>query len=504
MLKKIVLIGVFFLVVMAGARILFSHDDGSASPVFQESESYEVDPRFREFYQHLGGEPMLGKAISPKFTDKSGKEYQYVLSALMIYDHRGSSGPKFMLAPIGRDLNVEKPSRPAPKDKSRLYRNGHYIYGPFGQVFDSLGGEAIVGEPLSDPIYDPSRQITIQYFENLGFYIKGSDSSDQVRLLYYGLWKCGKTCSYHPQKSEGNVDLYLNNEISFENYAKFLTRKITGKQLTDVQKGLDGRLEQVFENLVLVADPLVPGKITLRPLTSILGYPHDPLQKHEPVNDAEGFFWPIEGDLGYQVRDLLLDFVEPYGGRKFSGAPITNLKGLKPGIERQCFENICLEYSPFSFTGKVWLSQLGKEYFKKYYQNKGRHTVFIPLVVNQEQVSEQSSAELQNTSGDSNALTIYTWAAQTLVSSGKQQVIGIGVYRNGRPVQDVDVHIIVDLPDGSRDDYYPGGTEDDGRIFVPLKPISAPNGTRIVYHACVFADGTDSICTADDFIIWGK
>ena len=504
-LKKFIVLLVSIGVIAVGIRIAFDHDKGSASTLGQPTASfYEIDPRFREFYQRLGGEAVLGKGISPKFIDESGKEYQYVVTALLVYDHKATQKQKFYLAPIGRDLNIEEPARPAPEDPTILYRNGHYIYGPFVQVFNDFGGEAIVGEPLADPMFDPSRKITIQYFENLGFYQKESDPEGKVELLYYGLWKCGDACSFVPSKTEGNVDLYLNNDISFESYAEKLTKKITGKQLTGVQKGHDGLYEQVYENIVLVADPLIPGRVTLRPLTTILGYTPDPLQK--PVSDARSFFFPVRNGWGYQVRDVIVDFIEPYGGVEFTGLPISEMKEKRPGLMEQCFENLCIEYAPYALFNKIRLKPLGEEYYSKFCGGRDTYLVFLPINIKGESVKEAEAlpSEQAPVEQKESELVVYTWTAQALVPSGKQQIVGVGVYKNGVPVPDAEIHLMVNLPDGQIDEYSIGKTKKDGRIFVSMKPIIAPNGTRIVYHACIHEDGENGICAEEDYIIWGK
>lgn len=503
MLKK-VLIALFVIgIVVESINLLIFHNDGSANALIQSSEFYEIDPRFREFYQGLGGEPVLGRGISPKFYDDLGREYQYVVSALLVYDHKAPEGQRFRLASIGQELNIEEPAQPAPEDPTILFRNGHYIYGPFVQVFNDFGGPAVVGEPLADPIYDPARGITIQYFENLGFYRKENDSNTGVQLLYYGVWKCGSSCSYVPQNIEGNVDLYLNNEIGFEKTADDLPKKITGHQLTEVQKGSDGLYEQVFENLVLVADPLIPGKITLRPLTTILGYTHDPLQK--PVSDPKSYFFPVRNGWGYQVRDVIIDTIEPYGGLDFTGFPISEMKEKKAGLMEQCFENVCIEYSPYAIFNKIRLEPLGREYYSRFYGTSDEARVFIPLILKNITKTQNNPVTTISTSQSSNDdLSIYTWTSQTLISSKDQQIIGIGVYQEGVPVPNVKVKVFVKMPDGKLADYSPKETKQDGRTFLALDPIDALNGTRIVYQACIIEDQKESGCTEEDFLIWGN
>ena len=48
------------------------------------SASSNIDQRFRELHDMLGGVDVLGPAISPKF-NHGGNEYQYTTAVLMVY-----------------------------------------------------------------------------------------------------------------------------------------------------------------------------------------------------------------------------------------------------------------------------------------------------------------------------------------------------------------------------------------------------------------------------------
>jgi len=56
---------------------------GCEEPV--ESTRNKVDPTFRDFYESLGGEPILGPAISIMYEER-GKNLQFTTAALMMFD----------------------------------------------------------------------------------------------------------------------------------------------------------------------------------------------------------------------------------------------------------------------------------------------------------------------------------------------------------------------------------------------------------------------------------
>jgi hypothetical protein len=70
--------------------------------------TYEVNPVFREFYAHLGGEEVLGVAISSMFENENIK-YQYTENCLMEYDASRSSNQQFALAPLGSEMGISDP-----------------------------------------------------------------------------------------------------------------------------------------------------------------------------------------------------------------------------------------------------------------------------------------------------------------------------------------------------------------------------------------------------------
>jgi hypothetical protein len=145
-----------------------------------DASFYTVDPVFREFYNVLGGEAVLGKVISPA-EEENGITYQYTMTGKLTFDPQRPPAQKFQLAPLGTALNLGG----EPKSGE--------VAGVFRAAYDQLKGATFVGEPLTDLIYNAEKGCSEQYFENLGFY-QGPETGGDVRLLPYGAWACGDAC----------------------------------------------------------------------------------------------------------------------------------------------------------------------------------------------------------------------------------------------------------------------------------------------------------------------
>ena len=172
--KYIISFFVFFLMLSTVAC-------GSKNTPVPDTESFIVDPVFREFYAYMGGIDVLGKVISP-VREKDGVKYQYTVTGQMVYDPEAEIIRRFQLGPLGRKfINL-------PQEDT-----DYSIDGPFRELYTLLGGENFVGKPLTPAVYDEAKKRTEQYFENLGFY-QGRETNGDVRLLPYGVWTCDANC----------------------------------------------------------------------------------------------------------------------------------------------------------------------------------------------------------------------------------------------------------------------------------------------------------------------
>jgi hypothetical protein len=146
-----------------------------------DSNVYVVDPVFRELYGFLGGKNVLGAAISPAKA-VNGVVSQYFVAGLIIFDPYAPAKQRFQLGGLAKDFGIISPS------ESELG-----VAAPFQAFYDQLGGAAFVGLPLTGQVYNDDKKRSEQYFENLGFY-QGPETDGTVRLLPYGVWRCGDEC----------------------------------------------------------------------------------------------------------------------------------------------------------------------------------------------------------------------------------------------------------------------------------------------------------------------
>jgi hypothetical protein len=423
----------------------------AAPPLYQDG----VDLRFREFYDWLGGENVLGPVISAKFNSQ-GYEYQYTVTALLVFIPGAQDSQRYRLAPIGHELGIAEP----PMDPDAP--GGHEIYPGFMSLYNQLGGLRYIGYPITDARYNADKRRIEQYFESVGFYHLESNSED-VKLLHYGAWKCGRHCGYDPS-DDAEVVLWSSIGSGFDSAIQRLDPSFTGYPLTPAHTASDGVLEQIFENVVVTADKDNPGIISLRPILGMIGI-------------------PIQEPGDYYVPDFFMEYISRNSGLEFSGLPLTEYAALSSEVFRQCFTNLCLDFFPNAPEGmQVRPAPLGYTYKSLYYQPAD------------ETIGSNLSSEI----------TIRVWETYSYVADNESQEIGVRLESGQYLMENFEPILTLDIPDVGEIKYTFPPTNQDGISYLVLDPINAVNGTRIEYQVCVKNFNNDDYCVADDFLIWGE
>jgi hypothetical protein len=446
--------------------------------------AYSVDVLFREFYDHLGGMQVLGPAISPIFSYENRK-YQYVQAGCMEYNLDAAPSERFRLSPLGLELGLAEPPVPVPEQPGLVYVDGHIIYQGFVPLYRQLGGARFVGRPLTEVHYNLEAKRYEQYFENLGFYWIDNDPPEKVSLLAYGAWKCDNKCRHQaPLSAQIQLSSMSNtlDEIAFREVVARLGTDFTGFALSDPYIGSDGKLEQVYENLVLFSNPESPARVSLRPLPEKIGI--DPGSMAED-NGVEGMvFWTIESDLGYNVPQPFLDYITLHGGMEVAGTPIGELQMEGDQVFRQCYTNMCLDYhlqSDIPPDLRIRPAPLGQAYLDLYYQPQ-----------------ENAFSETQAL----RTVSLQVWERYQFVSSDQSQEIGSSIFEGKAPLRSIEPILILTMPDGSQESHYFPPTGDDGQTVIRLDPIEAQNGTLIPYEVCISSITYEMFCVKDSFVIW--
>lgn len=449
--------------------------------------AYAVDPLFREFYDHLGGASVIGPAISPSF-ESGNLRYQYFQAACMEYDPSAPSSERFLLSPLGLEMNILEPAVAEPEGEKELYVAGHIIYQGFTDMYHKLGGARFVGQPLTEVHYNPDKKRYEQYFENLGFFLLEGDPPQAVRLLAYGSWKCAEYCQVPPPAVNQIILPVISPGKMSELFAGIVSRLgpvLTGFPLTPPYLAEDGLYEQVYESLVITIDPQNPANIVMRPLPEKIGIlPGEP---GSPNGLEDMVFWPTDGELGYNVPQAFFDFILQHGGQEVSGNPIGGLFRATDQVFRQCFTNYCLDYQmgpnvPDAL--RIHPAPFGYPYKDLFYHEQ----------------DDNSFVQSQ----DLHQISLQVWEKYPFVASRQAQRIGVSLFEGNQPLSDVEPVLTLTMPDGSQQSYYFPPTAKDGQTTKRLDPISAPNGTLIPYEVCITSITGESFCVKDSFVIWNN
>lgn len=433
-----------------------------------EDNPITVDAIFQEKYQSLGGEEILGPAISQIY-EKNGRKFQFTSKVSMVYDPEIN---QFYLAPIGNEIL---------KIAEHLKYPNHYdIYAAFEPLHMELGGILSTGRVLSDVIVDMDHKRIVQYFENVGFYQMASDPPGVVHLLDYGAWKCAQACGYHAPK-ESSIGSISANEAGIASTPERLNPIFTGDPLSEIYVGSDGLEERIYENVVIYRDYASPGGIALRPLPELLEIPAETPQAN--TSEEEGVFIASEGDLGFYVPNNFDEYIRQYYGYLFIGHPINKFVKINEGLYRQCFENLCLDYRPDeSEDQKIHPMALGRKYKQ---------------VIAREYIPKDGVDPFTG-------ITLTIQKISPVVPSGKEQEISVLALKKGIPLSKIVLSLTVAYPDSCQQTQLFQPTKDDGTTGLEVNCSKADKGTPIKFKICAEEVEESVDCVEGEYLIWGE
>lgn len=557
MLKTNRLIALTVLILLLGAcqptEIPATPDQTSNQSNNQTAESFPIDPLFNDLYTYLGGEEVLGPAISPLIESGELKS-QYLEAGLMTYDPRATESDRFQLAPIGLTLGVEEPPVPNPGVPGERYLNGHIISPDFLPLYEQLGGARFVGQPLTEAHRNPETGRIEQYFENLGFFGVEGEAADQVHLLSYGVSACKERCRYASSPNslpEQQGDL----PEPFGVAATQLGSNFTGRPLTQPVVDEDGTTEVIFENVVLIdrdseknqkqqfsyniilslpkflidkvkrtsnSDqnhqdsswlPTV-AKLSINPENKAFVQLHSPyrlplLQASEELPMDRIDLRPLPGLLGIPAENPILPNNDPL----MVFIPVKGNKGFQvPWI----FDEYIQAHGGYSFVGLPIgeTHALSEGVFRQCFTNICLD--FKPGVEGSERLHPSPLGTEYNAvvypepaataqPGEMEQVDLQVWEEKPYVAPDESQVIHVATSLNGEPLNGSNLTLTVTLPDGSQQVYQLQPTDATGRSSLSLPPLGAPSATIIPYEVCLQgANPGEKPCKSDNFLIWGS
>jgi hypothetical protein len=443
-----------------------------------------IDPIFREYYEFLGGEEMLGQAVSPPYQEGSATS-QFVEKGKLIYNPDAPALSLFRLAPLGLEMRVEEPPVPQPNQPGIPYMNGHTIHPDFMPLYEKLG-PTTVGRPITELRYNPLRKRYEQFFENLGFY--RLEGTDQIGLLAYGLWACDHSCREGGGSPDAEMDIQYYIDPLFHDYVNGKGADFTGFALTDLYLASDGKKEQILENVVLYEQS--QGQVDLRPLAEKLSiYPETP---RESSNDPNMYFYVVDGNKGYEIPKYFLDYITQHGGFETFGAPISHYAPFIGATYHQCFARLCLVYNPSAVEGaKVRPEPLGYAFKVLYYDGMNLTPV-------------QSTTTPAPPQVPGTEVLLQVWYQYPAIASNQAQEIGAVLTQNDQPVSNVILSLDVTHPDGSHESHLFPPTDNKGHTSLRIAPIDGSNSTLVPFKVCIEMQGGIKFCVGDSYVIWNN
>jgi hypothetical protein len=199
------------------------------------------------------------------------------------------------------------------------------------------------------------------------------------------------------------------------------------------------------------------------------------------LRQPDMYFYPYDGELGYNIPAVFMEYIQAHGGTDFIGTPITQMIQMDDGSLQQCFVNLCLQGHP-GLNGSIEVSPLplGEKYRDLFY--------------NAQAVVYDPEASLD--------ITIQIWEGFPMVSPDQAQEIGVVIYGNGRPVTGLEPVLDISLPEGVHETYVLPPTDEKGESQIILEPLDEDIGTLIPYKVCVETQNAQMFCVMDSYLIW--
>ena len=501
------------LMVIMAVSLLLSSCSGYPSALASSepySDLFQIDPALREYYQDLGGKDVLGPVITQPYNENE-VICQYSANALLCFNPASTGAKRFFLAPLSLSF-------PLPAGKANPQATP---YPPFQIVIDNLVGAENAGEVLTGVLYDPRMGRIEQYFENVGFYQDISKPNGAIHLLPYGAYVMSlKHPMNYPEVMRPDAQkVDMPFAIALERLGGF---SFLGQPISEPFIASDGNLEQVFENAAIFAAPDQPNAVHLRNLPvqlQMIAYP--PAEKKYDLSQNV-VFYPTEGQLGYHVPVLFDTYIAQHGGVEISGKPIADTFRYDDQIDRQCYQNYCLEYiSQADPDQRVRLTPLGYRYLELASIPGLSNRQSVPLqtanTVAPTQTNQVADAGPQNQESIPPTGETYSEASETPVGVftlrvSRQfaelppegtQVIHLTVHQSVdlQPVSGIQAKINLQTPSGEIY-YYAPPTNNSGRASFAVPPIEGvENGSVIGFDVCIEVDGDNSICEHGSYLV---
>lgn len=431
-----------------------------------EDARYTIAPPIQTFLIENDLEGKFGPALEPPRVE-GGISRQTFLAAELEHDADAEQGQGVRLLPLGVRLGLAEPPVPPGADTAGRYfdATGHFLYPGFVQRYEQLGGEDLLGAPISEAKFREGK--IFQYFENVGMYKQEDAPPLDAGLLALG---AASRPELSPAVTEDTA-VVLPPSIVFQPFAPFIEpfggEALFGPPLTEPYLAPDGALEQVYERAVLFSEDADPESAGLRRLGAALGPAEPPAL---PADEPDALYFE---QTGHNVRWALAEFYQSHGGDEILGLPLGEGE-LSGDVMTQRFEKGVLEYHydlPPDLA--IQLAPLGRRFLEAAAVTPA--TTATPAWRSQGTIAPTPG-------GPEGTVRLKTWPLHPVMGQGQQQIIYIEAKDDrGEPIAGI-TPLMAIYRNGS--ELYPplGATDVNGMTSLSLSPIEFQPGEIVNYE----------------------
>jgi len=431
-------------------------------------------PALAPLYEACGGASVMGPAISPPFP-YSDATCQYFTSVIMCSPT--NTPDDIFFYKLGEHYNPY------------YAQGGVYQIAPeLQERYMSVCGSSILGDPISELIFNPSLKQWEQFFVYGALYYEENASPQNARLMKLGQLEAEHTgigtVNITPTPPDGTTNKPIAEPFIHALMVANLSLDI-GQPLTAPYITPNDQWEQIYEGAVISATLDYPNQVQLHRAALAAGMPTTPLWDLPASYDTNLSTFIIVDAVnsrGQFVPLIFHNYILSHGGYEWSGLPISSYLTLAsgPGI-RQCFESYCLEYH--EATGQVLMA----------------HDLGVNYNINVPYAPPPVSSVAQ-----AGELVLLSLSETISVGQIHIQVKAINL-KTALPVSGLVGEVDVSQIDGSIIRYTLPMTDSTGTALLTLAiPAGYGNGEIVNYQVCVNLPESAPLCQPDIYMVWGQ
>lgn len=441
-----------------------------------------------DFYRQHGGPIVFGYPITDKI--RQGELYvQYFENAIIQVPVDRPAYDEIELRALGTEQFGLEPREIPEHDPDCRYfeQTGHSVCLAFLEFFDLVGGERVVGQPLSKARAEGESRA--QYFENAKLkWVDGQTGIPHVELEAWGRQSCMEEVQLCDENWYAGPPLGVESLDEIEQDIREFVSAHGGELVFGERIGSIVHIGDMayvyYHNACVVWVPGLAEPVSLAPLGAYGAPEVEPIDP-PPASESARYF----DETGHSVVLAFLDFYQRHGAEYVFGLPLTEFM-QQDDQWVQWFESSRYEWHPGEPNGsRVQLSPLGKINYDRFGGG------LVPIL-------EAEGADATPTPAPQEII-LRVVPQNGNHPRGEPQIINLLAHSlTGEPLAGIEIKLYV-ASSLSQELKLAPPTDSGGSTWVRLDSVEAACGELVELHAVT--ESTGALTIADSFFtLWCK